>query len=195
MLSHFGSSNHLDAACVEALSDALSVWGDNKGAIVVVSHDRHFCDKITFTHVATVQDGKFTLEEREVRASDWFVAGMSAATSVGSTTDVASSQNSASSDGNSATTASSKPKKELDPKLRKAAYNAPKRIQKLEGMIADAEGQIATLDENMLQHGKDVEKLVEWNQKKQKLQEKIETYMAEWNELEELLAKVAELTA
>jgi TolA-binding protein len=178
---------------VEALSEALSVWGENKGAIVVVSHDRHFCDKITFTHVATVQDGKFTLEEREVRASDWFVAGMSAATSVGSAAAVdGSSMGAASND--SATAASTKSKKELDPKLRKAAYNAPKRIQKLEGMIADAEGQIATLDENMLQHGKDVEKLVEWNQKKQKLQEKIESYMVEWNELEDLLAKVAELT-
>jgi ATP-binding cassette, subfamily F, member 3 len=173
---------------VEALSDALSVWGDNKGAIVVVSHDRHFCDKITFTHVATVQDGKFTLEEREVRPSDWFVAGMSAASSD-------ASQVSASTNGNSATTAPTKSQKELDPKLRKAAYNAPKRIQKLEGMIANAEGEIATLDENMLQHGKDVEKLVELNQKKQKLQEKVESYMAEWNELEDLLAKVAELTA
>jgi ATPase subunit of ABC transporter with duplicated ATPase domains len=175
---------------VEALSDALSVWGDAKGAIIVVSHDRHFCDKITFTHVATVRDGKFVLEEREVRPSDWIVSGMSAATAVTSGIE-ASSQEGTKSD-RSATSASQT--KELDPKLRKAAYNAPKRIKKLEGMIAESEGQIAELDEWMLQNGKDVEKLLEWNQKKQKLQEKIDSYMLEWNELEDVLAKVAEVT-
>jgi ATP-binding cassette subfamily F protein 3 len=186
----FLRSNHLDAACVEALSDALSVWGDEKGAIIVVSHDRHFCDKITFTHVATVQDGKFVLEEREVRPSDWIVSGLSAATSVAGST-IGASKDSASSDHSATSEARTK---ELDPKLRKAAYNAPKRIQKLEGMIADSERQIAELDESMLEHSTDVDKLVEWNRKKEKLQEKIESYMAEWNELEDVLAKVAELT-
>jgi ATPase subunit of ABC transporter with duplicated ATPase domains len=30
---------------VEALSEALSEWGDDQGALVVVSHDRTFCSE------------------------------------------------------------------------------------------------------------------------------------------------------
>jgi uncharacterized coiled-coil protein SlyX len=180
---------------VEALSDALSVWGGSKGAIVVVSHDRNFCDKITFTHVATVKDGKFTLEERPVRESDWYVQGMEAAKPVTST----GSGNTAESDkiGNNvpSSAAASPPKKEIDPKLRKAAFNAPKRIKKLESLIAENETKINEIDDLMSQHGKDVEKLMEMNRQKQDLQDKIDSYMKEWNELEDLLAQVAELTA
>ena len=184
---------------VEALSDALSVWGGSKGAIVVVSHDRNFCDKITFTHVATVKDGKFTLEERPVRESDWYVQGMEAAkpSSTGSSDtvsdDVGSPMNQNGSDMKSSATVS--PKKELDPKLRKAAFNAPKRIKKLESMIAGNEAKITVVDDLMSQHGKDVDKLMEMNKQKQDLQEDIESYMKEWNELEELLAQVTEMTA
>ena len=180
---------------VEALSDALSVWGGAKGAIVVVSHDRNFCDKITFTHVATVKDGKFTLEERAVRESDWFVQGMEAAKPLSTdnaSEDLTSATSQNASNGKSA---SSAPKKELDPKLRKAAFNAPKRIKKLESMIAENETKILEIDDQMSQHGKDVEKLMEMTKQKQGLQDKIESYMKEWNELEDLLAQVAEMTA
>lgn len=173
------------------------MWGGSKGAIVVVSHDRNFCDKITFTHVATVKDGKFTLEERPVRESDWFVQGMEAAkpSSTASDTgsnDVGVSTSPTDMNGKSAVSA---PKKELDPKLRKAAFNAPKRIKKLESMIAENETKITEIDDLMSQHGKDVEKLMEMNNQKQGLQEKIDSYMKEWNELEDLLAQVAEMTA
>ena len=178
---------------VEALSDALSVWGGAKGAIVVVSHDRNFCDKITFTHVATVKDGKFTLEERAVRESDWFVQGMEAAKPL--STDIASEDFTSVTSQNASKSASSAPKKELDPKLRKAAFNAPKRIKKLESMIAENEAKVLEIDDQMSQHGKDVEKLMEMTKQKQGLQDKIESYMKEWNELEDLLAQVAEMTA
>lgn len=182
---------------MEALSDALSVWGGSKGAIVVVSHDRNFCDKITFTHVATVKDGKFTLEERPVRESDWFVQGMEAAKPLTTVGDSASNDavTSTSPNTNNNKSAPSSPKKELDPKLRKAAFNAPKRIKKLESMIAENESKIVEIDDLMSQHGKDVEKLMDMNNQKQGLQEKIDSYMKEWNELEDLLAQVAEMTA
>ena len=185
---------------MEALSDALSVWGGSKGAIVVVSHDRNFCDKITFTHVATVTDGKFILEERPVRESDWYVQGMEAAKPSSTSNDVNSASNdlatSSSPNGSSVkSSAAVSPKKELDPKLRKAAFNAPKRIKKLESMIAENESKIIEIDDLMSQHGKDVEKLMDLNNQKQELQNKIDSYMKEWNELEDLLAQVAEITA
>ena len=36
-------SNHLDVECISALAEALSGWGKEDGAVVVVSHNRAFC--------------------------------------------------------------------------------------------------------------------------------------------------------
>jgi len=64
-------SNHLDVGCIAGLAKALSGWGGKDGAIVVISHDRKFCEKVGFTHVGTVTDGKLVLEQRPLRDSDW----------------------------------------------------------------------------------------------------------------------------
>merc|ERR1711966_284562 len=64
-------SNHLDVGCIQGLANALSGWGGKDGAMVVISHDRDFCEKVGFTHVGTVADGKLTLEQRSLRESDW----------------------------------------------------------------------------------------------------------------------------
>ena len=42
------------------------------GAVVVISHHRKFCEKVGFTHVGTVTEGKLVLEQqRQLRDSDW----------------------------------------------------------------------------------------------------------------------------
>jgi len=64
-------SNHLDIECVETLSESLSGWGDDRGTVVVISHDKAFCEKIGFTHVMTVDKGTITMEQREVTDKDW----------------------------------------------------------------------------------------------------------------------------
>jgi ATP-binding cassette subfamily F protein 3 len=64
-------SNHLDVGCINALAVALSSWGDQTGGIVVISHDREFCDQVGFTHVGTVMNGRLKLEQRPLRDSDW----------------------------------------------------------------------------------------------------------------------------
>mmetsp|Transcript_55733 Transcript_55733/g.64350 ORF Transcript_55733/g.64350 Transcript_55733/m.64350 type:complete len:650 (+) Transcript_55733:158-2107(+) len=64
-------SNHLDVGCISGLAKALSGWGGDDGAVVVISHDRKFCEKVGFTHVGTVTDGKLVLEQRSLRESDW----------------------------------------------------------------------------------------------------------------------------
>ena len=33
------------------------------GSLVVISHDRDFCEKVGFTHIGTVMDGKLILEQ------------------------------------------------------------------------------------------------------------------------------------
>ena len=177
-------SNHLDIECVEALSDAISGWsGDKVGALVVVSHDRNFCEKINFTHVATVRDGKFTIEERPARDSDWIIQSLSEAT-------IATSNDDSGATGNGSTTAAVTKKKEItDPKIRKQLFNAPKRIEKIEKQIEDLGQQIAKLDTEMLSNGNDVGKLVDLNKNKEKLQSKIDALEAEWVGLEELIAE------
>lgn len=166
-------SNHLDQECVEALSEALSDWGEDDAGVVVISHDRAFCEKVGFTHVATVADGKFILEQRGMRDSDWLV--------VSTTLDAKDSG-----DENEAAT---KPKAQVDPELRKKLFNAPKRITKLEGMIEKNEEKIATIEEEMLHNGSDVGKLVDLTEKKDKLEGEVMEYMEEWEELEALLAE------
>jgi len=64
-------SNHLDVGCIQGLANALGNWGGKDGSIVVVSHDREFCEKVGFTHVGTVMDGSLVLEQRALRESDW----------------------------------------------------------------------------------------------------------------------------
>jgi ATP-binding cassette subfamily F protein 3 len=64
-------SNHLDVGCIQGLANALSGWGGEDGSVVVISHDREFCEKVGFTHIGTVTDGKLVLEQRGIRESDW----------------------------------------------------------------------------------------------------------------------------
>jgi len=65
-------SNHLDASTVQVLTEALQEY---KGTIVVVTHNRPFCELLEPTHVATVlgEPGRQTIkvEERPLRPSDW----------------------------------------------------------------------------------------------------------------------------
>ena len=61
-------TNHLDVEAIGSLLDALARY---EGAVVVVSHDRPFCEAIEATHVAYVANGVIDLEERGLRESDW----------------------------------------------------------------------------------------------------------------------------
>ena len=64
-------SNHLDVGCIDALAKALRGWGGKDGAVVVISHDRAFCDEVGFTHVGTVMNGALVLEQRPLEEKDW----------------------------------------------------------------------------------------------------------------------------
>lgn len=181
-------SNHLDTECVEALSEALGTWGVNRdddkshGAVVVVSHDRAFCETVGFTHVGTVSNGRLVVEERDLRDSDWEVYGLQADGTV---------------DNAISTPTTNTVKKVLTPKekaaqakRRKDILNAPKRIQRLEQMVEKAEMKCADINEQMLQANNDVSKLVELNKQKEKEESSVEKMMEEWEGLEELLATV-----
>jgi hypothetical protein len=141
---------------------------------------------IPFTHVGTVDGGKLVLEERETRPSDWELFDGIADT-IGATP----SPNGESTGARNDVTKATVPKKELDPKMRKQAYNAPKRIEKIEQLIKQAEKNIEDFDSEMISIGSDVGKLAEFSKKKIAAEQKVAELMKEWEELEELLAVVA----
>lgn len=157
------------------MSESLSDWGEDDGAIVVISHDKSFCDKIGFTHVATVQDGTLKLEQRRTRASDW-------------DSSTATLQRSSSAEEEENVTAKND---EIDPKIRKQLYNAPKRISKIETLVEQKEEKIASLEEEMLANGSDVGKLVDLTKEKEAIEGQVMELMEEWEELEALLQQVA----
>ena len=155
---------------MEALDEALSGWGNDDGAILVISHDQAFCEKVGFTHVATVSDGAFRLEQRSMRTNDWKV--------VRTTLDGDDAED---------TFTPTPAKDEMDPALRKMLFNAPKRISSLESLIEKTEEAIAAIDEKMMENGSDVGLLTDLSKEKGVLEDQVAGYMEEWEELEELL--------
>lgn len=173
-------SNHLDVECIEALGEALSGWGEDDGGVVVISHDRSFCETVGFDWVGTVKDGTIILEQRGLRESDWARYEMKANEHDSSSAEVQEKE---------AIIELTDEQKEEQAKRRKMALNAPRRIKKLESVIEELEMKIAQLDDEMMEVGNDVGKLTDISKEKEKLQEKVEKAMAEWEELESALAE------
>lgn len=131
--------------------------------------------------MGTVKDGNLVVEERGLRESDW------------DRYDIASASGDAL--GNDSFVV---PVVELTPeekaeqeRKRKLAFNAPKRIKKIEDMIAKAELKISEYDEKMLEHGSDTEKLMEFTNKKAKEEKSVAKLMEEWEMLEEVIAEMS----
>ena len=105
--------DHLDIECIEALGESLSNWGGKDGSVVVVSHDRAFCESVGFTHVGTVKDGTVVIEERGLMDSDWARYDINGA-ALGGCDDIVPVME------------LTKEEKEEQERKRKLAFNAPK---------------------------------------------------------------------
>jgi hypothetical protein len=62
----------------------------------------------------------------------------------------------------------------------------------LEELIEETECEVAALEEEMIANGSNMEKLMDLTKKKDELDQKLTSYMQEWEELEELVATVAQ---
>ena len=167
------------AISIEALGDSLSSWGGKDGSIVVVSHDRAFCEQVGFTHVGTVQDGSLTIEERGLQARDWVRY------------DIASTSGEGEDEGVVPVVELTAEEKAEQDRKRKLAFNAPKRIKKIEELIEKAELKIMELDDKMMEVGNDVEKLMDITNQKTKEEDSVATLMEEWEMLEEVVAEMS----
>jgi ATPase subunit of ABC transporter with duplicated ATPase domains len=164
-------SFHFCYRSVEALSESLSEWGEEEGAIVVISHDKSFCDKVGFTHVATVKDGSLVLEQRNSTDADWDDADWDSSdrTLQRSSEDEELPQE-------------TKESKEIDSKLRKKANKAPKRESKIEALEIETK-----LDEDETALENEVVELADLINEQGKIDQQFSELVKEWEQLQEEL--------
>ena len=80
---------------------------------------------------------------------------------------------------------------EEDAATRKKRHNAPRRMAKLEDLIAEADAVIAAVDDDMVAAGADVGKAVDLQKRRDALQADLDGLWAEYDELDALLAVAA----
>lgn len=170
-------SNHVDIGTIEALAGGLAAFEEGQrnknAAVLVISHDREFVEKLKMTHVCSVAGGEVKLEERSLRENDWVVEGDGRAVEAVEAEIVDEAK---------------EVKRELTEEERKRRFNGPKRIKKIEKLVGDKEETIQQLDADMMDVGSDLGKLTDLSEKKGKLEWEVEKLMEEWEELEVLLS-------
>jgi ATP-binding cassette subfamily F protein 3 len=146
-------SNHLDVATVEVLTQALAEF---KGTLIVVSHNQPFVEALRPTHIGQVRGKTMLIEERMLRPSDWAMDG-----------EEASQPSKATPTKGSSGKAAAAPADDGKPKMSYAAQRAlfkkisaaPKRIAKIEQLIAETEKKVSEYEAGMYQAGSDVTKV------------------------------------
>lgn len=141
---------------------------------------RQFCEKVGFTHVGTVSNNGLIIEERGLEDKDWTIYDLA------STDDFSESGT----NGDMLSVELTAEEKVEQDKKRKLAFNAPKRIEKIEEMIEKSEMKIAEYDRKMLQIGNDVEQLMQMTEMKTNEEERVANLMEEWESLEEVMAEM-----
>lgn len=165
-------SNHLDVDTLDELADALNNY---KGAIVVVSHDKAFVDKLQPTHVARLQDRTLTVQARGLTEDDWNLAPTQSSGWRGAAAPTDDD-------------APPPPVIAVESKAeRRRRMNAPKLIAKLETKIADAELAIADLDDQLVAAGTDFTACLPLTEQRDKLQTDLDALYEEYAELDNLL--------
>ena len=177
-------TNHLDVDAIAALLDAIETY---EGAIVVISHDRPFCEALRASHVGYVCDGACVVEERELRDADFseadrgvrnrFVAG-----------DVPPPPPPP-----ALSPEELKAQRAAERSAQKVQSAAPKKLARLEDKIAEAETALEALGAEMLAAGADVGRLGELEEQRAALQAQVDGWYGEMEEVEAQRLKAAEM--
>jgi ATP-binding cassette subfamily F protein 3 len=175
-------TNHLDIPAREVLEDALD---DYEGTVMVVSHDRYFLDRVV-TRIVHIHDGR--AEDHVGNYSEW-----KQRLGVGS-------RESRAPEPKSQEKAEKKPEPAKDDKQERLAERdkqraqqreqdkKQKRIKELEDKIAAAEAEIEALNGQLAaDHGGDWTKLHALVADKEKVEQRLKSWMSEWERLGEEL--------
>jgi len=143
-------SNHLDVETIDSLTEALRSF---EGAVIVISHDRKFCEALCPTHVITVDDGRATMEARDLTEADWAIDDMNSQASVDfDVEEVVTKQ--ATPQKSTLASPPSQPSQSMDPKQRKAKEREVKKLEskmdtrfkKIDTLTAEVEKYTAAME-------------------------------------------------
>jgi ATPase subunit of ABC transporter with duplicated ATPase domains len=143
-------SNHLDVETIDSLTEALRSF---EGAVIVISHDRKFCEALSPTHVITVDDGRATMEARDLTEADWAIDDMNSQASVDfDVEEVVTKQ--ATPQKSTFASPPSRPSQSMDPKQRKAKEREVKKLEskmdtrfkKIDTLTAEVEKYTAAME-------------------------------------------------
>lgn len=165
-------TNDLDIETLNVLEDFLDGW---PGTLVVVSHDRYFLERVTDSTWALLGDGQISMLPRGVDEYLERRAASLAVDNIAESAPVVPTRPTTSAD----SAAKVKPGSAEERAARKALARVDKRL----GRIAELE---AGLNEQVLSHAQDYEKLAE-------ISRELETLAAEKDELELEWLEAAEL--
>jgi len=193
------ASNHLDAAALDALTEALRGWD---GAVVAVTHNRQFAEALEPTSVVRVEAGRVSAR----RASNGALTKKDFSPDAAPTGGVAgavaappprAADGDALFDGDALleTEEARKARKAEREKLMREARNAPKTIDKIERALAVLEEDVAAIDARLLACGADVAAAQEVQREKDAKTEKQDLYMAEWERLEGVMEQAEAIMA
>jgi ATP-binding cassette subfamily F protein 3 len=175
-------TNHLDIPAREVLEAALDAY---EGTVIVVSHDRYFLDRVV-TKIVHVDGGR--AEEHVGNYSEWKGRAKQQLSAVSGQLS-APERKKPEAKKAEATPEKSEKSDRIEEREKKKAQEREvakqqKRLEELEGKIAAAEAEIAGLNEKLAaDHGGDWTKLHALVAEKEKIEERLKSWMAQWERL------------
>lgn len=163
-------TNDLDIDTLTVLEDYLD---DFPGAVIIVSHDRYFLDRLTIRTFAFEENGH--IGHYPGSYTDWQSQKKEAVKASSRDTDTRKDA------------ASRRPKQ----KKLKFSYHEAKEYETIEDDIAALEERIAELENDMNSCGADFAKLAELADEKEQLDAQLMEKLQRWEYLEELAARIA----
>lgn len=166
-------TNDLDIQTLTILEEYLEEF---IGAVMVVSHDRYFLDKVTEKIFAFGDNGKII--EYTGNYTDY-------QDTIKRQIDSAE---------NRKVTENKKPSKQVKKKDRplKFTFKEQREYEQIDDQIADVEAKLQAVNEAINQAGSDFERLQELMEQQQELDEELEGLLERWTYLNELAEKIAE---
>jgi ATPase subunit of ABC transporter with duplicated ATPase domains len=179
------ASNHLDAAALDALTEALRGWD---GAVVAVTHNKQFAEALEPTQVVRVEAGRVaarqangSLSKKDFSPDAAQTGGVAGAVFSEETRCGVSETDALEAELSEEAQKAARAERE---KLLREARNAPKTIDKIERALAVLEEDVAAIDARLLKCGADVAAAQEVQREKDAKAAKQDLYMAEWERLE-----------
>lgn len=177
-------TNDLDIDTLCILEDYLDSFA---GAVIAVSHDRHFIDRIA--EKTFVYEGKGHIAEYPGGYSDWVerrAAGLAAEKNAGK-----SGGKTAASDGKQTDSTSQTGRTDADrPKKLKFSYKEQREFETIDEDIAVLESAIEEVDGRIAEAGSDYCKLQELTAKRDELTAALDEKMERWVYLNDLAEKI-----